>query len=110
MDLTVVGTSVGMFAVTNVDDIVVLTVFLGQATGRGGAVRVTAGEYLGFVGILTAAVVGAAGAGLLSASVVAYLGLVPLTLRVPETERPRRPVVRRRARSTLSRPPRGSAH
>ena len=82
MDLTVVGKSVGMFAVTNVDDIVVLTLFFGQATRRGGAARVTAGQYLGFVGILAAAVVGAAGAGLLPASVVAYLGLVPLALGV----------------------------
>jgi len=80
VDLTVVGKAVGMFAVTNVDDIVVLTLFFGQAPGRAGAVRVTAGQYLGFAGILAAAVLGSAGAGLLPESVVAYLGLLPIAL------------------------------
>lgn len=80
MDLAVVGKAVGLFAVTNVDDIVVLTLFFGQAPGRAGALRVTVGQCIGFVGMLAAAVVGAAGAGLLPESVVAYLGLVPLAL------------------------------
>ena len=80
MDVTVIGKAVGMFAVTNVDDIVVLTLFFGQAPGRAGVLRVTVGQYLGFAGILAAAVVGAAGAGLLPASVVAYLGLLPVAL------------------------------
>src|SRR5262245_39564485 len=69
-----------MFAVTNIDDIVVLTIFFGQAPGRAGALRVTVGQYLGFVGIVAAAVIGAAGAGLLPASAVAYLGLLPISL------------------------------
>ncbi|WP_199240603.1 hypothetical protein [Kribbella orskensis] len=43
-----------MFAVTNVDDIVVLALFFGQAheQGRAGAIRVVIGQYLGFAAIL----------------------------------------------------------
>ena len=40
------------------------------------------GQYLGFAGILAAAIVGALGAGLLPAKVIPYLGLLPLGLGV----------------------------
>ncbi|WP_439659480.1 cadmium resistance transporter [Lentzea sp. HUAS TT2] len=81
MELGLVGQAVGMFAVTNVDDIVILAVFFGQAAGqRGGAARVVAGQYLGFAAILAASVVGALGAGLLPDTVIPYLGLLPLLL------------------------------
>ncbi len=69
-----------MFAVTNVDDIVLLAVFFGRAAGRRDTVRVVAGHYLGFAGILAASLVGALGAGLLPDAVLPYLGLVPLLL------------------------------
>lgn len=80
MDLGLIGQAVGMFAVTNVDDIVILAVFFGPAAGRRGAVRVVVGQYLGFAAILAASIVGALGAGLLPAAVIPYLGLVPLAL------------------------------
>ena len=81
MDLGLVGQAVGMFAVTNVDDIVILAVFFGQAAGRrDGAARVVAGQYLGFAAILAASVVGALGAGLLPERLIPYLGLLPLLL------------------------------
>ncbi len=70
-----------MFAVTNVDDIVILAVFFGQAAGRGAA-RVVLGQYLGFAAILAVSVVGALGAGLLPPVVLPYLGLLPLLLGV----------------------------
>lgn len=82
MNPAVLGRAVVMFVVTNIDDIVVLTVLFGQARDRGAEWRVVAGQYLGLVAILAACAVGAAGAGLLPANVVAYLGLVPLALGV----------------------------
>lgn len=83
MDLGLAGQAVGMFAVTNVDDIVLLAVFFAQAGGgRGAAARVVAGQYLGFAGILAASVAGALGAGLLPESVIPYLGLLPLLLGI----------------------------
>jgi cadmium resistance protein CadD (predicted permease) len=81
VELGLIGQAAGMFAVTNVDDIVLLALFFGQAAGqRGGAVRVVAGQYLGFAGILAASIVGALGAGLLPDAVIPYLGLLPLLL------------------------------
>ncbi|MCE3551683.1 cadmium resistance transporter [Pseudonocardia sp. RS11V-5] len=72
-----------MFAVTNIDDILVLALFFGQAAGRRSAeIRVAAGQYLGFLAILAASVVGALGAGLLPDSVIPYLGLLPLLLGI----------------------------
>jgi cadmium resistance protein CadD (predicted permease) len=71
----------GMFAVTNIDDLLVLAVFFGQHPGsRSAAWRVVAGQYLGFLGILAVSVVGALGAGLLPQAVIPYLGLLPLGL------------------------------
>lgn len=84
MDLGLLGRAAGMFAVTNIDDIVILALFFGQAAraGRAGAARVVAGQYLGFAAILAAAVLGALGAGLLPESAIPYLGLLPLLLGV----------------------------
>lgn len=70
-----------MFAVTNVDDIVVLAVFFGQAgRSRSAAIRVIIGQFLGFPGILVASVLGALGANLLPPPALPYLGLIPLAL------------------------------
>jgi cadmium resistance protein CadD (predicted permease) len=80
VSLRLVAQAVGMFAVTNVDDIVILALFFGQASGSRGAIRIVAGQYLGFVAILIATVLGALGAGLLSEAVIPFLGLVLLVL------------------------------
>jgi cadmium resistance protein CadD (predicted permease) len=80
VDLGVLGQAVGMFAVTNLDDIVVLALFFGQAHGRAGAIRVVIGQYLGFAAILAASIIGALGAGLLPESIIPYLGVLPLFL------------------------------
>ncbi len=81
MGLRIVGQAAAMFAVTNIDDIVVLSLFFGRSAGRrADAVRVVLGQYVGFVAILLAAVLGSLGAGLLPESVIPYLGLVPLLL------------------------------
>lgn len=81
MNLGPAGQAVGMFAVTNVDDIVVLAVLFGRTAGRrGAAARVLAGQYLGFAAILAVSVAGALGAGLLPETVIPYLGLLPLVL------------------------------
>jgi cadmium resistance protein CadD (predicted permease) len=70
------GQAAGMFAVTNVDDLVLLALFFAQ----GAATRVVVGQYLGFGAILAASVAGALGAGLLPESVLPWLGLVPILL------------------------------
>jgi cadmium resistance protein CadD (predicted permease) len=81
MGLATLGQAVGMFAVTNIDDMVVLTLFFGRAGGnRAATVRVVVGQYLGFAGILSVSVLGALGAQLLPESAIAYWGLLPLLL------------------------------
>ncbi|MDI2029108.1 cadmium resistance transporter [Saccharopolyspora sp. TS4A08] len=82
MGLGVVVEAVGMFAVTNVDDLLVLALFYGQVTGPGGALRIAVGQYLGFGAILAVAVVGALGAELLPAAFIPYLGLLPVALGI----------------------------
>ena len=78
-----VARTAGMFAVTNVDDILVLALFFGRCAGhRGAAARVVLGQYLGFAAILVASIAGALGAGLLPRPAIAYLGLLPLLLGV----------------------------
>lgn len=58
VSIRLIGQAIGLFAVTNIDDIVILALFFGQATARSGALRVVAGQYLGFTAILAAAIVG----------------------------------------------------
>ncbi|MEU8400000.1 hypothetical protein AB0C28_32855 [Nonomuraea sp. NPDC048892] len=55
MNLGVVGQAAGLFAVTNVDDLLILALFFAQGAGRrSAAARVVAGQYLGFLAILAA--------------------------------------------------------
>jgi cadmium resistance protein CadD (predicted permease) len=74
--LGLVGQAVGMFVVTNIDDLLVLALFFGRTPAR----RVVLGQYLGFGATLVVSVLGALGAGLLPPSLIPYLGLLPLAL------------------------------
>jgi cadmium resistance protein CadD (predicted permease) len=77
VDLGVIGQATGMFAVTNVDDLVLLALFFARAKS---AWQVVTAQYLGFTAILATAVVGALGASLLPAQFRPWLGLIPLAL------------------------------
>ncbi|MFD7084217.1 cadmium resistance transporter [Streptomyces sp. NPDC059918] len=81
MDLGIIGQAVGLFAVTNIDDILILALFFAQGAGRPGSTRrIVLGQYLGFAAILAVAVAAAFGATFLPESAVPYLGLLPLAL------------------------------
>ncbi|GAA2880427.1 cadmium resistance transporter [Pseudonocardia halophobica] len=80
MQLGVVGQAAGIFAVTNVDDLLLLALWFGRAPDRRAAGKVVAGQYLGFGAILAASLLGAVGAGFLPSGVVPYLGLLPILL------------------------------
>ncbi|MEV0065232.1 cadmium resistance transporter [Amycolatopsis sp. NPDC050768] len=83
MNLTVVGQAVGLFAVTNVDDLLVLALFFARGAGLPGATRAVAiGQYLGFLAILAVAVAAAFGVTFLPAGFVPYLGLLPIALGI----------------------------
>ncbi|WP_458040562.1 MULTISPECIES: cadmium resistance transporter [Bacteria] len=74
--------AIGLFFATNIDDIIVLSLFFARGAGqRGATARILVGQYLGFVGILAAAVLVSLGAGaFLPPDVIPYFGLIPLAL------------------------------
>jgi cadmium resistance protein CadD (predicted permease) len=50
-----IGQAAGLFAVTNIDDILILALFFAQGAGHRHTARsIAAGQYLGFAGILVA--------------------------------------------------------
>lgn len=83
MDVGIIGQAAGLFAVTNIDDIVLLALFFAAAGKvRGATSRIVAGQYLGFTGILVVAVTAAFGTRLLPEAAIPYLGLLPVALGV----------------------------
>lgn len=82
MILTAVLQAMGLFVATNIDDIIVLSLFFARGAGqRGATARILAGQYLGFAGILGAAVLVTIGAGaFLPSAAIPYFGLIPLGL------------------------------
>ena len=81
MGLGTVVQAVGLFAATNVDGLLILSLFFAQgASHRGTIARTVIGQYLGFAAILTVSLVAASGSGVLPGSVRPLLGLLPLAL------------------------------
>ena len=82
MILTTVLQAIGLFAATNIDDIIVLSLFFARGAGQSGTTaRILAGQYLGFAGILVAAILVTTGAGaFLPPAAIPYFGLIPLGL------------------------------
>ena len=80
--LTTVLQAIGLFAATNIDDIIVLSLFFARGAGQSGTTaRILAGQYLGFAGILVAAILVTIGAGaFLPPAAIPYFGLIPLGL------------------------------
>ena len=74
--------AIGLFIATNIDDIIVLSLFFARGAGRSGTTaKIIAGQYLGFGAILAAAIILALGArGFLPESFIPYFGLIPLAL------------------------------
>jgi cadmium resistance protein CadD (predicted permease) len=74
--------AVGLFMVTNIDDVIVLSLFYARGAGvRGTTARILGGQYLGFGAILAAAVLVALGArSFLPEEIIPYFGLIPLVL------------------------------
>src|SRR5690625_5073596 len=74
--------AIGLFIATNIDDIVILSLFFVRGQGQPGTTRrILAGQYLGFLGILGAAVAAAFGAQvLLPEAILPYFGLIALGL------------------------------
>jgi len=80
--LTPILQAVGLFVATNIDDIIVLSLFYARGAGQRGTTRkILLGQYLGFGGILLAAVLVSLGArSFLPEAALPYFGLIPLAL------------------------------
>jgi len=73
----------GLFAATNIDDLVVLTVlFVASARGALPGWKVVAGQYAGFVTLVAISVVAAAGLTIVPDKWVGFLGLIPLAIGI----------------------------
>jgi len=73
--------AVVLFAVTNIDDLIVLALFFAAARAAGGSSRgIVLGQYVGFVVILAGCLAGAFGAGQLPHRYLGYLGFIPILL------------------------------
>ncbi|PZG16048.1 cadmium transporter [Micromonospora craterilacus] len=79
-----IGTAVGVFAGTNVDDIIVLTVLFlsARASGRPRPWQIWTGQYVGIGLLVVASAVAALGLTLVPDRWVGLLGLVPFALGV----------------------------
>ena len=80
--LTTTLQAIGLFMATNIDDIIVLSLFFARGAGqRGTTTRILVGQYVGFACILGAAVLVTIGAGaFLPSAAIPYFGLIPLAL------------------------------
>src|SRR5699024_5321431 len=74
--------AIGLFLATNIDDIIVLSLFFARGAGqKGTTARILVGQYVAFVGILGAAVLVTLGAeAFLPEQPIPYFGLMPLLL------------------------------
>ncbi len=81
MSPRIIGQAIGLFAATNLDDLLVLSLFFAHGAGhRHSALRIVVGQYLGFIAILAVALTASAGAALLPEKAIPCLGLLPLAL------------------------------
>ena len=81
--LSTIFAAAGMFAATNIDDIVVLTVlFLASTRGGPRPWQIVLGQYLGFVTLVAISVVAALGLTIIPDEWVGFLGLIPLVIGV----------------------------
>ena len=81
--LATIGSAIGLFAATNIDDIVVLTVlFLASSRGNPRPWQIIAGQYLGFITLVVISVIAALGLTIVPDEWVGFLGLIPLGIGV----------------------------
>ena len=79
--ISTILTAVGMFAATNIDDIVVLTVlFLASTRGGPRPWQIVLGQYLGFTTLVVVSVLAALGLTIVPDEWVGFLGLIPLAI------------------------------
>lgn len=78
-----VAAAIGLFAATNIDDIVVLTIlFLATTRGTLQGWKVVVGQYLGFSALVAISALAALGLTIVPDEWVGFLGLIPLGIGI----------------------------
>jgi cadmium resistance transport/sequestration family protein len=81
--LTVILAAMGLFAATNIDDIIVLTVlFVASSRGAIPGWKIVGGQYLGFVTLVALSVIAALGLTIVPDEWVGFIGVIPLAIGV----------------------------
>lgn len=81
--IATIAAAIGLFAATNIDDIVVLAVlFLASSPGRIRGWQIVVGQYLGFIALVVLSVVAALGLTIVPDEWVGFIGLLPLAIGV----------------------------
>jgi cadmium resistance transport/sequestration family protein len=82
--LSTIGTAIGVFAGTDIDDIIVLTVLFlaSRATGQPTRRHIIAGQYLGIAALVAVSAIAAAGLLIVPQRWTGLIGLAPLALGV----------------------------
>ena len=76
------------FVATNIDDIVILTLFFGQVKAGLRVRHIVVGQYLGFTGLVLLSLPGFFGGLLIPASWIGLLGLLPIAIGIFKLIRP----------------------
>lgn len=72
------------FAVTNIDDIIILLLFFSQADNKLGRQHIVAGQYLGFTAIIIASLPGFFGGLIVPREWIGLLGLLPIAIGIKQ--------------------------
>jgi cadmium resistance transport/sequestration family protein len=72
------------FAVTNIDDIIILLLFFSQVDTKLGRQRIVAGQYLGFTAIIIASLPGFFGGLIVPREWIGLLGLLPIAIGIKQ--------------------------
>lgn len=70
------------FAATNIDDIVLLTMWFGSTSGSLRGRHIVAGQYVGFAVLVAVSLLGALGALLVPQEYIGFLGFLPILLGI----------------------------
>lgn len=79
---TALVTGVTVFAVTNIDDIVILTIFFSQINQTFNRRHIVLGQYLGFTVLIGASLVGYFGGLLIPKAWIGLLGFMPIAIGI----------------------------
>ncbi len=80
--VTAIPTGVTAFSATNMDDIVILTLFFSQVTAAFRARHIVLGQYLGFATLVAASLPGFFGSLIVPQAWIGMLGIVPIAIGI----------------------------